>query len=252
MVFGLYSTINSNCYRMKHYFLIIFLFSALHLTAQIDSENKSIAIPAAEVDDPDADNAVDIIPEKKKSEVKPNDAENDIVAPKEINTSTLPKKAFSMIEDNNFANPAELFQGQLSKQLSLRKRKENNNNGSTSNQFLGEVRTTAVKVNVIYRDHQYPDGDLIRVFVNGDIVRPSVLLTAGFSGFNIDLEVGINKIDFQALNQGSSGPNTAEFQILDENGNTVAGNQWNLATGVKATIILTKPAPTEEETSEKQ
>ena len=73
-----------------------------------------------------------------------------------------------------------------------------------------------------------------------------MLLTSGFGGFNIDLEVGINKIDFQALNQGSSGPNTAEFQILDENGNTVAGNQWNLATGVKATIILTKPEPTKE------
>ncbi len=231
---------------MKLFLSLLFLFFSLQLTAQFDSENKSIAIPAEAVDEPDADNAVDIIPEKKKSEVKPEDTDNTIIAPKEIDVATLPKKSFSMIEDNNFRNPAELYQGQLTKQLSLRKRKENNNNGNTTDQFLGEVRTTAIKVNVIYRDHQYPDGDLIRVFVNGDIVRPSVLLTSGFNGFNIDLEVGINKIDFQALNQGSSGPNTAEFQILDENGNTVAGNQWNLATGVKATIILTKPDPKED------
>jgi len=42
------------------------------------------------------------------------------------------------------------------------------------------------------------------------------------------------------LNQGESGPNTAEFQILDEHGNVISSNQWNLATGVKATIILIK------------
>jgi len=243
MVFGLLTTINRTFINMKSIFVILFTFFTLHLTAQIDSENKSIAIPAEAVDEPDADNAADIISKKNKSEVMPKEADNNIIAPKEVDVSALPKKQFSMIKDDNFRNPAELYQGQLSKQLSLRKRNENNNNGNTTDQFLGEVRTTAVKVNVIYRDHQYPDGDLIRVFVNGDIVRPSVLLTSGFSGFNIDLEIGINKIDFQALNQGSSGPNTAEFQILDENGNTVAGNQWNLATGVKATIILTKPDP---------
>jgi len=228
---------------MKYLIVMFFLFITIQLTAQIDSENKSIAIPAEIVNDPDADNASDIIAKKNKSSVQPNESENIIIAPKEIDISSLPKKEFSMIKDDNFRNPAELYQSQISKQLSLRKRKENNNNGHTTDQFLGEIRTTAIKANVIYRDHQYPDGDLIRVFVNGDIVRPSVLLTSGYSGFNIDLEVGMNKIDFQALNQGSSGPNTAEFQILDENGNIVAGNQWNLATGVKATIILTKPEP---------
>ncbi len=236
---------------MKLFSTIFFLLFSLHLVAQIDRENRSIVIPAEEVNEPDADNAVDIIPKKNKSEVKPNDNDNNITAPKEIDISTLPKKEFSMIEDHNFKNPAELFEGQISKQLKIRKQKENNNNGNTTNQFLGEIRTTAVRVNVIYRDHQYPDGDLIRVFVNDDIVRPRVLLTSGFSGFNIDLKPGINKIDFQALNQGSSGPNTAEFQILDENGNSVAGNQWNLATGVKATIILTKPEKGEGPTKEK-
>lgn len=236
---------------MKTSLSLLLLLLSLHLTAQIDSENKSIAIPAEEVDDPKADNELIIIPEKKKSEVMPNNtAENKITAPKEIETASLPKKSFSMIKDDNFRNPAELFQGQLQKQLNLRKQREKDtNNGSTVDQFLGEIRTTAILANVVYRDHGAADGDLIRVFVNDDIVRPGVLLTEGFNGFTITLEPGINKIDFKALNQGAVGPNTAEFQILDENGKVIAMNQWNLATGVKATIILNKPEDKEKTTT---
>ena len=63
-------------------------------------------------------------------------------------------------------------------------------------------------VNIIYRDHQYPDGDKIRVFINKDIVVPSVVLTSGFNGLLLPLDEGINEIDFLALNQGTSGPNT--------------------------------------------
>ena len=45
-----------------------------------------------------------------------------------------------------------------------------------------------------------------------------------------------------ALNQGESGPNTAEFQVYDDKGNLVSSKQWNLLTGVKATIVVTKEA----------
>ena len=76
--------------------------------------------------------------------------------------------------------------------------------------------------------------------VNDDIIYPRVLLTQGFKGFKLELQPGINKIDFLALNQGESGPNTAEFKVTDEAGNVIAHNQWNLATGVKATIVVVK------------
>ena len=51
---------------------------------------------------------------------------------------------------------------------------------------------------------------------------------------------GINKIEFVALNQGESGPNTAEFQVFDDNGVLVSSKKWNLLTGVTASIILIK------------
>ena len=49
-----------------------------------------------------------------------------------------------------------------------------------------------------------------------------------------------NVVDFVALNQGSSGPNTAEIIVYDDQGKLVGTNRWNLATGVKATYIIYK------------
>ncbi|WP_397362721.1 hypothetical protein [Olleya sp. R77988] len=227
---------------MKFYiaFLLLFTFSIASY-AQIDSENNGIAIPAIESDDPEDDPELITEPSIEAEEVKPNDNDNQVIAPKEIKATVKPKKEFSMIkEDNNFKNPAELFDKQLKKQLKFKEDDEKSNNGSLVNQFLGEYKTSAKTVNIIYRDHQYPDGDAIRVFLNEDIMVPSVTLTTGFNGLLINLDEGINKIDFQALNQGTSGPNTAEFRVLDEEGNVIVANQWNLATGVKASIVVIK------------
>jgi hypothetical protein len=56
----------------------------------------------------------------------------------------------------------------------------------------------------------------------------------------VPLKSGFNKIDFEALNQGTSGPNTAQLNIYDEIGNLLASYEWNLLTGNKATAILVK------------
>ena len=93
---------------------------------------------------------------------------------------------------------------------------------------------------IIFRDHEYPDGDRIKILHNDKVVQPNVLLVERFKGLNIELIPGFNKIDFIALNQGTSGPNTAEVRVYDENGSMTAANQWNLATGVRATYILIK------------
>ncbi|MGB0789266.1 MAG: hypothetical protein ACPG7E_01440 [Marinirhabdus sp.] len=109
-----------------------------------------------------------------------------------------------------------------------------------SDQFLGEVKTKGNTVTVMYRDHQYVDGDRIRIFVNRDVMRGNQYLSGSFNGFTATLEVGQNTIDFQALNQGSSGPNTAQLQVFDEDGLLIAAKQWNLLTGYKATVTVFK------------
>lgn len=106
--------------------------------------------------------------------------------------------------------------------------------------YLGDLKTTAKTVSILYRDHEYVDGDRIRVFVNDEVVVSNVMLEADFRGFDLPLEDGFNKIEFQALNQGTSGPNTAQLQIRDEIGNVLGNYEWNLLTGRKATAIIVK------------
>lgn len=110
--------------------------------------------------------------------------------------------------------------------------------GAGKDQFLGEIRVGAVYVNIAYRDHEFVDGDRIRIFLNGDVVRADEVLNGSFDGFNVPLQKGPNKIVFQALNQGSSGPNTAELQVYDDKGRLVSAKEWLLLTGNKATIIV--------------
>lgn len=213
--------------------LLLLSFCSLSAVAQLDKSNNSIVIPAEETEDIKED------PEIIATEVPIAVAENKKQAAK----PELPKKAkreFSMIEENNFRNPAELYKDQLNKNLQIRQSNEKRNNGSTTNIHFGEVTTKVSKVNIVYRDHEYPDGDLIRVYVNDDIIIPQVTLQSSYNGLRLELQPGFNKIDFQAINQGRYGPNTAEFKILDDDGNVISTNIWHLATGVKATVIINK------------
>ncbi len=107
-------------------------------------------------------------------------------------------------------------------------------------QYLGELKTGSLNVTIMYRDHEYVDGDRVRIYVNGDIVKSNVYLSSGFNGFTFQLQPGFNKVEFQALNQGSSGPNTAELKIFDEGGDVLSSNQWNLTTGRKAMVTIIK------------
>jgi len=78
------------------------------------------------------------------------------------------------------------------------------------------------------------------VYLNDKIIQPEVVLDGAFKGFDIKLENGINKIDFEALNEGFASPNTAEFQVYDDKGIAITASQWNVGTGYKATIIIVK------------
>ena len=107
-------------------------------------------------------------------------------------------------------------------------------------QHLGDVKTSGGFVQVKYRDHEYVDGDRIRVYVNDDIVQSDISLLGSFGGFTLTLEEGINRIEFLALNQGSSGPNTAELHVYNDKGQLISAAEWNLLVGNKATILVVK------------
>ncbi|MEM9687151.1 MAG: hypothetical protein AAF934_09560 [Bacteroidota bacterium] len=122
----------------------------------------------------------------------------------------------------------------------LNKRDKKVEEAYKSDQYLGDFKSNAKFVKVFCRDHEYVDGDRVKVYVNDKVIQPDIMLEERFYGFAITLEKGFNKVDFEALNQGSSGPNTAEFKVYDDQGRLVSANQWNLTTGVKATLIIVK------------
>ena len=107
-------------------------------------------------------------------------------------------------------------------------------------QDLGSFRTNSKSVNIICRDFQYPDGDRVTILINDVPVIQNIVLQQSYQKFNIPLDIGINRIAFKALNQGSSGPNTAAFKVYNDAGVLISSNEWNLATGAKATLVIAK------------
>jgi len=106
------------------------------------------------------------------------------------------------------------------------------------NQYFGDFKSKTKFIQILCRDHEYVDDDMVSIIHNGKVFYANIYLGENFKKFYIDLIPGFNHIEFVALNQGTSGPNTAQFVILDEFDNPIISNIWNLATGVKASLII--------------
>ena len=106
--------------------------------------------------------------------------------------------------------------------------------------FLGDIRTASKTVVIKCRDHEYVDGDRIRLMVNDVVIHPNLTLTGAFYSIDIDLKEGHNTIYFIALNEGLSSPNTAQLRVYDENGAILAANKWLIKTGYKASLTVFK------------
>ena len=106
--------------------------------------------------------------------------------------------------------------------------------------YLGDLRTTSKTIVIKCRDHEYVDGDRIKLTVNDVVIHPNIRLYGDFYTIDVDLKEGYNTINFIALNEGESSPNTAQLMVLDPDGNTLASNRWLIRTGYKATLVIIK------------
>ncbi|RZN83503.1 MAG: hypothetical protein EVB11_04835 [Winogradskyella sp.] len=226
---------------MYNRFLIILCFLAFgfSLNAQVtDKDKKTIRIPAVE-----SKKEKDSTPIRIKVAPKKNPKANKDKSSNKSNTisrkkATEVERPFSLIYDDGLRNPGEIFEQRWKKEaqaLGIRK--------FMSDQFLGQYNIDTEFVNIVCRDHEYPDGDRVSVSLNGEIVYANVTLRSQYRRLKINLIEGINMIDITALNQGDSGPNTAEFVVYDDKGNVVSSKEWNLLTGVKAKITFINEKP---------
>ena len=191
--------------------VVIILVMSLNGYAQEEFKSKFKAIPA------------------KNSKIKKE------IPPKEIPPKVTPPEVVKVPVDD-YVNPEDIFLN------SYLYKKESNIPGVfyRRNQFLGSFKTKTFTSTIRYRDAAFVDGDKIKVYLNDKVIEPEVALDGAFQGFKITLVDGVNKIDFEALNEGFASPNTAEFQVYDDKGIVISASQWNVGTGYKATIILVK------------
>lgn len=196
----------------KLLFFVIVLSMTLNGYAQQEFKPKFKAIPA------------------KKSKIK------EVIPPKVVSPKITPPELVKKPDAPPPFNPEAIFKDS---NLYI---KENNSKGIfyNRNQFLGNFKINTFTSTIRYRDAAFVDGDKVKVYLNDKIIEPEVVLEGAFKGFKIQLINGVNKIDFEALNEGFASPNTAEFQVYDEKGVVVSASQWNVGKGYKATLILVK------------
>ena len=204
--------------------------------SQIEKPNRSIKIsPIKKPDAPPQTTSVSKTPAEIQYESSLNKS-NDEKLLKGI--TLLPKKEEKgIMEKESIRNPSEMFTDKMNKKSKgdgeiLEKYR--------SDTFFGEFKSGTKIIKIACRDHEYPDGDLVRIWLNDKVAVEAILLEADFKEIYLDLDEGFNKIEIEALNQGQSGPNTAQFTIVDSKGLLITNNKWNLTTGVKAKIIITK------------
>ncbi|MEN8858252.1 MAG: hypothetical protein ABF260_09345 [Flavobacteriaceae bacterium] len=143
-------------------------------------------------------------------------------------------------KEEDLKNKGILTAAKISEERFLKSWKKINAPYPVIDQDLGSFRTQSKSVRIICRDFQYPDGDRVTIMINDIPVIRNITLKRAYQAFDLPLQVGLNKIAFIALNQGTSGPNTAGFKVFDDSGNVISSNEWNLATGAKATILIAK------------
>lgn len=221
---------------MKKIILVLLVsIGVCQANAQLDSRKKSgFAIPATEA--PKADPKVAPKTDEPKKEEK-----LQLNAPNVVGELNIPEREFSMFPQEEFGNPAEQYSKRLKKiEKGLLPEGHGSNVGLKEDAYWGDYHTNSNSIRILYRDHSAIDGDLLTVLVDDDVLRSGVYLTQGYKGFTLNLKEGLNKIDFYAVNTGASGPNTAEYKIVDENNAIISKRVWALEAGVKVTIVVVK------------
>lgn len=216
----------------KNIFVSLLFILSSSVSAQIDNKTGAdkkgkkktiLAVPSKEV--------------KKPKSLK-NDSKDGFKKAYDKEKEKLAKK----IKEENLKNKGILSSAKIAEERFLKSFKKINGQFQYPkiDQDLGSFRTQSKTVRIICRDFQYPDGDRVSIMIDDIPVITNITLRRSFQSFDIPIKIGVNKISFVALNQGSSGPNTAAFKVYDEQGNVISSNEWNLATGAKATILISK------------
>ena len=220
----------------NNFFILILSFSALVSFAQKDTSKVKL------IDD-DKKNISNFFP------IKAVNTDKKIIPTNKIeidNSPKISKETISNTIQKKEAEPLKQFvleEPKREKDIVVKKYwmgKDVTDKKIMSTVSLGNVNTKSKQIRIEFRDFGLIDGDRIQIYLNENIIKQNVVLNGNFFFVNLNLESGFNRIDIQALNEGSVGPNTAAINVYDNNGNLIASNQWNLSLNEIATLGVTK------------
>jgi hypothetical protein len=229
---------------MKKLLVFITSLTFLNIFAQKDNNNKSVVIPKLLEREQNVSKAPALRQEEAKNDTKFKQFDFKPIELKTEYKIEAPNSSYTIGDnDSNSFNKEEKFQSpyQLQREIVVKTNiNEDDSKIYKRNQSFGEIRTKSNTVKLMFKDYAAVDGDRIKIMVNGLTVRADAMLIEVFQTVEIGLTPGFNKVEFEALNQGYSGPNTAQFKIIDDSGKQLIDNRWDLATGFKASIMIIK------------
>lgn len=214
--------------KMKVYFNLFFIIATITCQAQFDTNKKVLNIA------PVTNNAGQVSSTSSSSIKYPSifDKKDKLLE----SVSLLKKKdeeQKSVMEKESFADPA----------VEYKKTFDKLNDKVFVEDYVaikyGSYKSKTKKIKILCRDYDDVDGDQVRVLLN-DIQIFTCTLNSDYNVFYVELTQNYNIIDFQAINTGSSPPNTAKFTILDDNDELIYDNNWSLFEGLRARIIIVK------------
>lgn len=215
---------------MKHVLIFLLLLAPVLMWSQTDiPQQKSLEIEAANKlnEDGKTDKGTALrIPSIIKEQPEIN-----------FKDSLTGRKPVKMLDDRKLVQAGNGMK--IDTKVGPRTAKEGSKN-HFGDQYLGEIKNNGKYVGIVARDHEFVDGDRVKIYLNETVIDANMLLTGAFKGVNVDLNKGFNRITFEALNEGSSSPNTAQVDVYDDQGQLIYSSKWLLSSGSKASLIITK------------
>lgn len=216
---------------MKYIYILSLLLLSITMWAQGgDKPRGGISIPRKETSEPIPDTPSESTPTPFDFEPKKKIDPRFMVGVDNTDKSPLTIESKYVNRSSEYEDKVKI------------KPKGESNDAFKGNISYGEIRTKSAYIDVYAADFGAEDGDRIRILINDRVIIDDFTLTNFNKTFQIMLLPGFNKIEFEALNQGTSGPNTAQFRIFDDGERVLLAREWNLATGFKASTVIIREA----------
>ena len=214
---------------MKKLFVFTFLLCVtLQANAQFDTNSGSISVPKGNTTSTDTPSLSTTSP-FTLTPPKPT-----VSNPYQVGANN--ESNFSMYQKDEFVSRSSEYMDRVQ----VKTRESESNEPYKGNIDFGVIKTKSPYIILMARDFGAEDGDRVKVTVNNKIIVANVTLTNRGAAIMITLAEGFNNIQIEALNQGTSGPNTGDFGVKDNEEKLLARNEWNLATGFYAKFIVVK------------